>query len=264
MPVWRPDNADHIPLQGNLCYTPSMTHDPSSNEPAASGYSPRSELVWANARHDYDAGLSASDVCARYDLSLSTFRDRARREGWRRAVTLGDARAPWTDEDEEDLDTDPIAMAHAAWRHAARAVAQGDRHAARTWTRLASELRVVATDSLDEAARALYAEKVRAKDALSDEGVDADALEAELAGQARAEPPRDTVRRAVAARRSIAFARGLIRPRVAAAFPEPHDSHHSHRFSPKAAAAAAPWTTTALAACLPPDPAPAARAEARP
>ena len=45
----------------------------------------RSNDLWALARADYLAGGSAPEVCERHGLSLSTFRHRARVEGWRRA-----------------------------------------------------------------------------------------------------------------------------------------------------------------------------------
>ena len=45
----------------------------------------RSADLWALARSDYLAGGSAPEVCERHGLSLSTFRWRARHEGWRRA-----------------------------------------------------------------------------------------------------------------------------------------------------------------------------------
>lgn len=44
----------------------------------------RSADLWALARADYLAGGSAPEVCERHGLSLSTFRHRARVEGWRR------------------------------------------------------------------------------------------------------------------------------------------------------------------------------------
>ncbi|WEK58707.1 MAG: hypothetical protein P0Y52_04030 [Candidatus Brevundimonas phytovorans] len=45
----------------------------------------RSSELWALVRADYLAGGSAPEVCERHGLSLSTFRHRARVEGWRRA-----------------------------------------------------------------------------------------------------------------------------------------------------------------------------------
>jgi len=44
----------------------------------------RSAETWAAARADYLAGGSASEVCERHSLPLSTFRWRAQQEGWRR------------------------------------------------------------------------------------------------------------------------------------------------------------------------------------
>lgn len=41
--------------------------------------------LWSRARQDYLAGGSAAEVCERHGLSVSTFRWRARNEGWRRA-----------------------------------------------------------------------------------------------------------------------------------------------------------------------------------
>ena len=58
-----------------------LFHDPS-------GHRPRSDAVWSAARLDYLAGGSAGEVCERHGLSLSTFRWRARNEGWRRADQL--------------------------------------------------------------------------------------------------------------------------------------------------------------------------------
>lgn len=47
-------------------------------------YRIRSAETWTRARDDYLSGLDAESVCRRYDLGLSAFRRRARREGWRR------------------------------------------------------------------------------------------------------------------------------------------------------------------------------------
>ncbi|HEX8233624.1 MAG TPA: hypothetical protein VF559_09815 [Caulobacteraceae bacterium] len=45
----------------------------------------RSPGTWARAEADYRAGVTAREVCERYDLGLTALRDRARAEGWRRA-----------------------------------------------------------------------------------------------------------------------------------------------------------------------------------
>lgn len=53
-------------------------------DPGRGGYTRASDAVWARARQDYLAGDAAEGVCARYGLGLSTLRQRARDEGWRR------------------------------------------------------------------------------------------------------------------------------------------------------------------------------------
>lgn len=57
----------------------------SHSESPAPARTRRSTDLWALARADYLAGGSAPEVCERHGLSLSTFRHRARVEGWRRA-----------------------------------------------------------------------------------------------------------------------------------------------------------------------------------
>lgn len=47
-------------------------------------YRIRSADIWARARDDYLAGVTAEEVCDRYDLGLSALRARARRDHWRR------------------------------------------------------------------------------------------------------------------------------------------------------------------------------------
>ena len=45
----------------------------------------RSPETWEQARADYLSGLSAAQVCNRYDLTQAALRKRAEREGWRRS-----------------------------------------------------------------------------------------------------------------------------------------------------------------------------------
>jgi hypothetical protein len=103
----------------------------------------RGAEVWAAARDLYLDGASAPEVCERFGIGLSTFRDRAAREGWRRA-DVADALPPpapaWSEAAEAALETDPEVVADRAWRSAARAVAQGRVHEARRWTRLARDM----------------------------------------------------------------------------------------------------------------------------
>ncbi|RZJ81180.1 MAG: hypothetical protein EON88_31255 [Brevundimonas sp.] len=47
-------------------------------------YRIRSDDTWASARADYLTGVTAEEVCGRYDLGLRAQRARAQREQWRR------------------------------------------------------------------------------------------------------------------------------------------------------------------------------------
>jgi len=89
------------------------------------GHRMRSPETWDAARQAYMEGGSAQDVCDRYDLTLSAFRARARREGWRRA----DMADPEPESGPELDDDAPLPsledMAAAAWRRAARAMRHG-------------------------------------------------------------------------------------------------------------------------------------------
>jgi len=52
---------------------------------ARTGYRRASDTTWDAARADYLAGETAEAVCERYGMALSTFRARAREDGWRRS-----------------------------------------------------------------------------------------------------------------------------------------------------------------------------------
>jgi hypothetical protein len=86
----------------------------------------RSPETWDAARAAYLAGESAQSVCERFDLGLSALRDRARREGWRRA----DAPDPDPAADDDLFDDQaPLPsrqeMMDTLWRIAARALRRG-------------------------------------------------------------------------------------------------------------------------------------------
>jgi len=100
--------------------------------------------VWDHAREAYSMGASAPSICEFYSLSLSTFRTRARREGWRRGDLSQDPGAFHTDDDTVHETMDAGAMAEAAWRSASEAVRRGRVREAHSWTRLARELRLQA------------------------------------------------------------------------------------------------------------------------
>lgn len=102
--------------------------------------------VWAAAREDYLAGLSATEVCDRHGVGLSTLRRRAESEGWRRSDQ------PWAprnrlDPEDEGVelearvggDLDRIEMrelAYVALRRMMRAVLRGDAAAALRWRKV--------------------------------------------------------------------------------------------------------------------------------
>ncbi|MBB5659379.1 hypothetical protein [Brevundimonas halotolerans] len=58
--------------------------EPRSRASGRSGHHRASDETWARARADYLAGESASVVCDRYGMRVSTLRNRAASEGWRR------------------------------------------------------------------------------------------------------------------------------------------------------------------------------------
>ncbi|MFC5373747.1 hypothetical protein ACFPIF_14350 [Brevundimonas faecalis] len=152
----------------------------------------RSEALWALARADYLAGGSAPEVCERHGLNLSTFRYRARVEGWRRADQretsedapfadswdldrpsptegrLDNAREGYPDLHdpyyvvEEDGDyslgsiyAEPQELADLAWLAAERAIRAGRMIEARGWTRIHRDL--AATSRASPGRRAAHA-----------------------------------------------------------------------------------------------------------
>lgn len=80
-------------------------------------YRIRTPATWSQAREAYLAGATAETVCARFDLGLTAFRDRARTEGWRRADLPDPEPLPQDDDDLPDLD-DAALMALARRRMA--------------------------------------------------------------------------------------------------------------------------------------------------
>ena len=102
--------------------------------------------VWAAVREDYLAGRSAPDCCRRHGVGLTSLRNRAAKEGWRRQDqpwTPPTTLDPW-DEGVElearvggDLDKVEYAeLAHVAHRRMMRAVMRGDATEALRWRRV--------------------------------------------------------------------------------------------------------------------------------
>jgi len=105
----------------------------------------RSAETWAAARADYLAGGSAAEVCERHGLSQSTFRWRARTEGWRRSdQPHGAVFEPLDSYEMELIDSslpcNAADMARLAWSNASRAMRDGKLIEARGWSRLHADL----------------------------------------------------------------------------------------------------------------------------
>ena len=115
------------------------------------GHRMRSPETWDAARQAYQAGGGAQDICDRYGLTLSAFRARARREGWRRA-DMPDP-DPALEDELEDGSPRPCFddMAEMAWRRAARAVGDlGDTRRIRAIGQAARQIHREAVESTRE------------------------------------------------------------------------------------------------------------------
>jgi hypothetical protein len=102
--------------------------------------------VWDQVRADYLAGMPAARVCRRHGVGLTTLRERAAREGWRRVDQ------PWTPPDRLDPDDEGRALeqsvdgdldrvelrqlSYVAARRMMRAVMRGDAVEALRWRRV--------------------------------------------------------------------------------------------------------------------------------
>lgn len=99
-------------------------------------YRIRSDDTWARARDDYLAGMTAEQVCRRYDLALRALRDHARAEGWRRI----DQTDPEPDDADGDFaifeDFDIEDLERMSRRRMIAATVRGDAMAANRWRRV--------------------------------------------------------------------------------------------------------------------------------
>jgi hypothetical protein len=145
----------------------SIRYLPDSPPVFARPHRVRTEETWAQAREDYAAGYSAPEVAERYGVGVSTLRERASREGWRRS-DLPDPPRP-SFEDEDAADQDPPApgedLAAVARKAAARAVRRGRLAEARGWLKLTRELRVLAGEERAKTASAAGAKAAAEVDA---------------------------------------------------------------------------------------------------
>ncbi|HEY0053550.1 MAG TPA: hypothetical protein VGB49_09075 [Caulobacteraceae bacterium] len=135
----------------------SPPHDAAPAAPASDGRGrPAPDEVWAAVRADYAAGLPAPECCRRHGVGLTSLRDRAAREGWRRADQ------PWVpptrlDADDEgaalaawvENDLDRVGMPELSWvahRRMMRAVLRGDAAGALRWLRIRDAMDAEADD----------------------------------------------------------------------------------------------------------------------
>ena len=100
-----------------------------------SGHHRASDETWARARADYLAGESASVVCDRYGMRVSTLRNRAAEEGWRRQDQPEPEPVDLDAEMEQGLPDYADMAAHALIR-LNRAILKGHATEAGRWMRL--------------------------------------------------------------------------------------------------------------------------------
>lgn len=130
-------------------------------------YRKRSPETWTAAREAYLGGLTAEEVCARFDLGESAFHKRARAEGWRRADQ--------EDPEPEDIpadgdlpDIDDEALAAFAFRRMSVEARRGRLSRALAWGRLRDmALRQIADRARLEA-RVAHAASRRSIDTLNE------------------------------------------------------------------------------------------------
>lgn len=103
------------------------------------GYRRASDAVWARAGADYLEGDSAETVCARHGLAVSTFRQRARDNGWRR-IDQPDPEPVDLEAEEAAGLPDYAEMARHALVRLNRAVLRGRVAEAAGWMRLHTRL----------------------------------------------------------------------------------------------------------------------------
>ena len=101
-------------------------------------YRIRSDDTWTQVRDDYLNGLTAEEVCARYDVGLSAFRQRARREGWRRNDQ--DDPAPLNDDLDDLPDMNLPDLVHLAFKRLTQALLRGAANDAARWQRIHAAL----------------------------------------------------------------------------------------------------------------------------
>ncbi len=162
-------------------------------------YRVRSGDTWDLAREAYLAGETAESICARFDLGLSNFRERARQGGWRRCDQPDREPLPVDAGDDIDFDADYAELAEHALRQLRRAMARGRGSAAASWMRLHDRLLARAKETAAAERKAAEAAQARRRDeslARLDAASDAAQNIERLALRIAAADPRDSAGRA--------------------------------------------------------------------
>lgn len=104
------------------------------------------DSVWAAVRADYLSGMPAAEVCRRHRVGRSTLRDRAAKEGWRRADQPWPPPARLDPDDEGAALSDSVggdvdrlglqSMCSLVRRRMMRAILRGDAPEALRWRRV--------------------------------------------------------------------------------------------------------------------------------
>ncbi|KPF73764.1 hypothetical protein IP78_14630 [Brevundimonas sp. AAP58] len=164
------------------------------------GYRIRSDETWARARDAYLAGETAEEVAFRFDLSMGTLRERARKEGWRRAdqddpewgyrsERGSSLHEPGAEERLDDRwghisdDEGYASLAERALYQLRRAMAQGRGGAAASWMRVHD--RLMARAEIEEARKAKAEADARRDADMAEVDARARALVDEMAQKAR-------------------------------------------------------------------------------
>jgi len=130
-------------------------------------YRKRSPETWTAARDAYLGGLTAEEVCARFDLGESAFHKRARAEGWRR-VDHADPEPEDNPADEDLPDIDDAALAAFAFRRMSVEARRGRLSRALAWGRLRDMALRQISDRARLEARIAHAASRKSIDTLSE------------------------------------------------------------------------------------------------
>lgn len=101
-------------------------------------YRIRSDDTWTQVRDDYLKGHTAEQVCARYDVGLSAFRQRACNEGWRRSDQ--DDPSPLQDDLDDLPDMELPDLVHLAFKRLTQALLRGSAIDAARWQKIHNTL----------------------------------------------------------------------------------------------------------------------------